>query len=215
MALRSATWTPSVSSCSSAALRSTPGGPLCSTPRSSAWSPSEVPPTRSPDFVPAVFPFPEPIPQGPPRRWPLTARATSRAHSALYSGASSSASDAPENRSLKYTCAEMSFVSENKQRANGWISECAPKTWVLEQERPVWLQQKHELERKRRARNNMYRNLPTMPFDLWFETKQRQEAAAEASAEAEAEQKRQQQTQVSSRKSKFSRWSPLTPEEEL
>jgi len=70
------------------------------------------------------------------------------------------------------------IADENKIRANAWISECAPKTWLLEQERPVWMQTKLWLQRERKSRKEMYRNMPTMPFDLWLQMKQGLEASA-------------------------------------
>jgi hypothetical protein len=36
---------------------------------------------------------------------------------------------------------------------------------------PVWVQLKREGERARKARNQIYRDMPTMPFDLWYEMK--------------------------------------------
>eukprot|EP00927_Polykrikos_kofoidii_P050099 TRINITY_DN44037_c0_g1_i1.p1 TRINITY_DN44037_c0_g1~~TRINITY_DN44037_c0_g1_i1.p1 ORF type:complete len:413 (+),score=49.16 TRINITY_DN44037_c0_g1_i1:183-1421(+) len=60
---------------------------------------------------------------------------------------------------------------ENRERANRWISECAPKTWLLEHERPVWLQWKLKHKRERIARETMFRNMPSMPFDLWLRMK--------------------------------------------
>lgn len=151
-------------------------GSFCSwTPSQSRMGTSSAP---SPDAVPAVFPFPEPIPQGPPsRKPPLHA-------SRVLSSVAPSPSMAQDS-SQKYACCSQEFFIDNKTRANTWISECAPKAWFLEHERPVWVQIKHEKAKARRARNRMYRDMPTMPFDLWFEMKQAVETAVTEEKEDE------------------------------
>jgi len=60
----------------------------------------------------------------------------------------------------------------NKEQANAWISQCAPKTWLLEHERSLWKQRKIWFERDLKAKEAMNRNMATMPFDLWLEMKQ-------------------------------------------
>lgn len=114
--------------------------------------------------VPAVFPFPEPIPHEPPSRRPPQVRRPCAA-----------ATPAPilsEGRSIR---PDLAAVAENKHRANGWISECVPKTWPVEQEKPVWVQLQLENVRARKMHARMCRNMPTMPFDLWLEMKREEE----------------------------------------
>jgi len=189
----------------------------------------------SPDYVPAVFPFPEPIPREAPER--LSPRDTS--FGGFRSGASSSSSARPSSRKAggqdvselstrpgseaSRGASRMSVrfgglpedeetqerskspdrdrrrmprcvvydddsmeVDENRIRANQWITECAPKSFVmLEQERPLWMQTKLFAQRQRKHRDDAFKNMPTMPFDLWLEMKQTLRASA-ANRELEA-----------------------------
>lgn len=124
--------------------------------------------STSPSRIPAVFPFPEPIPHEVPRRRP---RREVQADSSPSPTPASRPEESPGS-SRKYRSVDPEYIAENKQRANGWISECMPKAWILEYEKPVWLQLKHEGERLRHIRNKTRRQMPTMPFDLWLQVKQ-------------------------------------------
>eukprot|EP00929_Paragymnodinium_shiwhaense_P114778 TRINITY_DN83290_c0_g1_i1.p1 TRINITY_DN83290_c0_g1~~TRINITY_DN83290_c0_g1_i1.p1 ORF type:complete len:462 (+),score=115.91 TRINITY_DN83290_c0_g1_i1:174-1559(+) len=67
---------------------------------------------------------------------------------------------------------ERLYRDPQKAEANAWIAQCAPKTWMLEHEKPLWMQRKIWFERDLKAKEAMFRNMPTMPFDLWLEMKQ-------------------------------------------
>lgn len=88
----------------------------------------------------------------------------------------------PAGRSRKRECADPGFVEEHRCRADAWVSECVPKSWVIEQPLPIWLQLKRDKERQRKTREKTFQNLPTMPFDMWFEMKKA--ALAEEADEA-------------------------------
>lgn len=86
----------------------------------------------------------------------------------------SSTFGASEGRSYfckKEEVAEDEFVKANRQRANDWISQCAPKTWLMEHERPYFVRMKLDEERRRKRWELMYYNMPTMPFDVWCDMK--------------------------------------------
>lgn len=82
-------------------------------------------------------------------------------------GSAGSGRARPSTRST----AEDPLFDENRERANGWISECAPKVWLLEHERPVWMQTKRWIRSRRKEQEAAYRNMPSMPFDLWLRMK--------------------------------------------
>lgn len=95
-----------------------------------------------------------------------------------------------EGRARKYACAETDFLVENKSRANAWISDCVPKAWILEHERPVWVQLQREGQKARMARLQMYKEMPTMPFDLWFEMRRIVESEENGEARSSEELER-------------------------
>mmetsp|Transcript_139918 Transcript_139918/g.348762 ORF Transcript_139918/g.348762 Transcript_139918/m.348762 type:complete len:110 (+) Transcript_139918:3-332(+) len=82
-------------------------------------------------------------------------------------------------QSRKETCAEDAFVASNRQRANGWISECKPRLCLLKHERPYFVRIRQAEERRRKRTMWMYHHMPTMPFAAWCEMR-RQEEAEEA-----------------------------------
>jgi len=62
------------------------------------------------------------------------------------------------------------FVYTSKDRANAWISECAPKSTLLLMEKEVWVQQKEKRKRERRAQSRALRALQrrAVPFEQWM-----------------------------------------------
>lgn len=123
--------------------------------------------------IPAVFPFPEPIPREPPRATPSETESLPRPPRPPRTPTASK----PKGADMKSESKEAAFMAQNKQRANGWIAACAPRGSLLNHAVPVWLQLKRDAMTTLKHREEAFRKMPTLPFNVWLERQRELQAA--------------------------------------